>query len=292
MKKAAVLCLGVAAMLWSGCSSSSTPTGLKDPTRVTVSILNIGLVVIGGASGVVQGYVSADSALSNIQTQVLDGSGADQTANFNIGVTGGYGNLDSVDLKVTMGMTIAAKSTAVAGTYKLVITASSGAITNTAQQSFTVETAVGVPVTVTIGSYQNTTYGSSIDLDSGKVELAAQAEQSGSGVDLVMTYSSDYTAFRVMSPYYAANSSNITAFANWVNPNQTPFAKVNVSFDSVSTKEQIKALFDASQTTTGVLSCSEGDVLVVETDQGQYALVLINSFDPLTTGTATIKFGI
>jgi hypothetical protein len=162
--------------------------------------------------------------------------------------------------------------------------------------TFTVQTSIGAIKTVTIGSYANDTLGSSIDLDNGTVELAAQAEQAGSGVDLVMTYSSDLGAFRVMSPYYAANSSNIVAFQSWQNPNQTSFAKVNVSFDADSTKEQIKALYEASlsagQTTTGALSCNENDVLVVLTDQGQYALVLINSFDPLTTGTATIKFGI
>ena len=47
---------------------------------------------------------------------------------------------------------------------------------------------------------------------------AQNAVLDGSGVDIIMTYSSAYSAFRIFNPVYAADNSNINAFAGWVSP--------------------------------------------------------------------------
>jgi hypothetical protein len=289
MKKllALVSAVGVVAMM-SGC-------GLTDPspTYVNISIQSVGSVVAGGASGEVKGTIESDSIITNVSMYVLNSSDADVTSKFTISFTSGYSDKKSANLKDDMSTTVAAKSGTAAGTYKLKIVGESGGQEGSGSREFTV-TSTGTPIevdTVTVGSLDNATYGSSIDLDSGKVKMATDAKKDGSGIDIVCTYSTAKGAFRIFSPAYAKSSSGITAFSAWVNPNDTKFKKTSVSFSSVTTAEAIAALY--SSTTSAELSDADaavGDVFVVDTDKG-YALIELISYDANQTGTARIKYG-
>lgn len=289
MKKllALVSAVGVAAMM-SGC-------GLTDPspTSVTITIESIGAVVAGGAAGEVKGTIEADSILTNVDMTILDKNDADVKSKFTVTWTSSYSDKKKVDLKDDLGTTVKANTGTAAGTYKLKITAESGGISSSQSKEFTV-TSTGTPVTVgtvTIGSLDNPTLGSSVDLDSGKVKLALEAKKAGSGIDLVFTYSTDLSAFRIFSPEYAKNSSGITAFASWVSPNDTKFKKASVTFASINTKEEIASLYSStSGTELSSSNAAVNDVFVVKTDQG-YALIQITSFQSTTSGTADIKYG-
>jgi len=229
-----------------------------------------------------------------VTIRILDGANADRTSDFVL-TQGSYLNGANADLS-TLTIKANQSSLPVPGTYTLDIVAYAGLSHNEGTKTFTV---TGTPITTTqatLGSYANTLYGSSIDLDDGSVMFASAATQANSGVDIVVTYAAaPYNTLRVMSPDYASTTSGITAFQNWASPNVTYFNKVSgIDYASITTKEQIEALFDptSAQANTGVLSCTTGDIIVVKTDMDNYALVLINSFDASTSGTVTIKSGL
>jgi hypothetical protein len=267
----------------SGCVLVNTPS----LPRITISA--IGSINAGTYKNVI-GKIDADTMITAVSYSITTASGS---AASGINVTGPTAPLTSktMNFTATNPIRINVAASAINGSYKLVISATAGA-TAEASFDFTVGGGTGTPVTtttITIGSYANATVGSSVDLDAGTVMLAAAATQSGSGVDIVGTYSPSQSAYRVFNPVYAKNSSNITAFAGWVNPNATQMHKVTgVIFASITTKEQIQPLFNAAQVVDNV-SCAAGDVLVVKTDLNAYVLVQITSFDANTSGTANIK---
>lgn len=287
MKKLlALVCVAGMAGLWSGC-------GLTDPTdaEITVVVNSIPDVAINSGSQSFTVDVESDSAITGMTYSVKQ-SGTDKTGNFNI-TPPAVADYDGKK-KVTLTFGISAKSSATAGSYDFNIKVDAGDITDDDTRSFAVTGSGGTAITtgtVTIGSLDNPTLGSSVDLDDGTVKLAAAAKADGSGVDMVFTYSTDLSAFRIFSPTYAKNTSGISAFASWVNPNDTKFKKVSVTFASITTKEQIAALY--SSTTSAELSSSNAavdDVFVVDTDEG-FALIEITSFTANQTGTANIKYG-
>lgn len=187
-------------------------------------------------------------------------------------------------------------SSAQAGDYKLVVSVTDINNSNTTLSfNFTVGGgSTGTQVvegTFTLGEHDHPTVGSSVDLDNGQVMLAAAARAANSGVDIVYTYSSKVSSPVLMTPVYAKNESGIIAFAEWVNPNNTKFHKVNVDYDDITTKEEIEALFDASKVVSdGRLKVSAGDVVVVKTDEGAYVLVEIETVSSDAEGTANFKY--
>lgn len=284
MKKLlSLLAVGAALAMLTGC-------GLNDPSSdptVTVTIGAIGSAVVGSDVNV-EITVESDSAISTVVPKVYQGTN-DVTTKFTIS---GLNQADYQNKeKVTLNIKLKAV-TAENGSYTLKVTATAKSLTDDDSRPFTVTGgSVGTPIkdtTVTIGSYDNATYGSSIDLDNAMVMKAAAAKASGSGVDVVFTYS-DAGKFRVLNPVYASSTSGIVAFQNWTNPADTKFHKVSVTFASITTKEQIAPLY---QEASGVTNSDAviGDVFVVKTTAG-YALIEIKSFESNVAGTASIKFG-
>jgi hypothetical protein len=188
--------------------------------------------------------------------------------------------------------------TAAAGAYVLEISATSKGLTSTVKFDLVVAGAAGTPVTpssvITLGAHDNATLGSSLDLDNGTVMLAAAARAAGTAADIIYTYSSKTPAGPVlMSPAYAKASSGITAFETWANPFDTKFHKVTgVTYESITTDVALKALYnEASATATaGRLNIAAGDLVVVLTSEGKYALVNIITVSADATGTASIKY--
>ena len=249
MKKLLAL-LGVVGMvaMWSGC-------GLTDPTdaNITATINSISTVTVNSGAVSFTVKVESDSEITQMTYKVTQG-GTDKTTNFtiippNVSVYDGKKN-------VTLDFSISAKSSATAGDYDFYIKIDAGDINDDDTRSFTVEGDGGTPVTtstVTLGSLSNATLGSSVDLDANPpdVMLATDAKKSGSGVDLVGTYSSDLSAMRIFNPVYAKESSNISAFSSRVDPAATSFVKVSgTAFNAITTVEQIKPLYDAGTSVT------------------------------------------
>jgi hypothetical protein len=288
MKKLlALLSVGMAVAVLAGCGLSpvGAPTVTIDPIP--------SITVPGGGSNYVDvtGKVEADTEISAISYSILN-SNDQPVSMLVISVTGP--NPNAGDEKIDFGdrpIRITVFNGATAGTYKLKISVTAGPSMD-ATFNFTVIGGTGDVNTaiVTIGSYANSSIGSSIDLNSGKVKSAALATQSGSGVDLVCTYSTSFSAFRIFNPVYARDSSNITAFSGWVNPAATSFFKLTgVNFDDYTTKAQIQAAYTGGTPLTSA-SCAVNDIFVVRTNQTNYVLIKILSFEQSTSGTAQIKW--
>jgi hypothetical protein len=289
MKKLlAVICVGAVMGLFMGCG---------DPTASdTCSFNNLavgGTLVPGGGKAQITGTLEGSSTITEMVFSVEQG-GVVVSDKFFIDYFGGN-QKTSINLQDDAQASIKANAGTSGGTYTLKIVAKVNGKEFSGTVDFSVSGNQGTPVTtgtVTIGSYDNPTTGSSVDLDNGTVMLAAAATAANSGVDIVGTYSASKGGLRIFTPVYAKNSSGITAFAGWVNPNNTLFHKVTVDFNSITTKEQIQAKFDATLVPSdGALTCATGDVIVVKTDMNAYVLIQIGAFDATATGTATIKYG-
>ncbi len=195
--------------------------------------------------------------------------------------------------------TFTASATAPAGTYYLEIYATllNGA-NATSKFNLVIAGAAGTPVVpsgvITLGAHADPDHGSSLDLDVGKVMFSAEAKADNSGADIVYTYASVAPVGPVLiSPAYAKASSGITAFATWVNPLNTKFHKVTgVTFADITTDVALKALYSEAlaTTTAGRLNIAAGDLVVVLTNEGKYALVNIITVSADAATTATIKF--
>ncbi|MGE5671988.1 MAG: hypothetical protein ACM31E_11115, partial [Fibrobacterota bacterium] len=202
-------------------------------------------------------------------------------------------NTDKVkEKKITY--TLTASATAPAGAYTLVISATSAGLTSTVDFNLVVAGVVSnvTTATVSLGGHESSS-GSSVDLDNGTVMTSALATAANSGVDILYTYSETLAKPVIMNPVYAKESSNITAFAAWVSPNDTKFHKVTttgVTFESIVTSAQIEALYSATLATEKRIAVAVGDLLVVKTDASKYVLLRIETVSANATGTASIKY--
>lgn len=284
--------VGLLVVMLNGCGDKG-PTS-NPVSSITISIDGIGLVVIGGAAGHVTGTIESDSVITGVTMKVLTAADGDVSSDFSISFTPGYSGKSVVDLATDLHTTVAAKSTVAAATYKLEITATAGSETNSRSREFTVKDGnSGTPVTidsVTMGSFANTTVGSSIDLDDGSVYLPADACTAGSGTDLVGTYSSDFAKMRIFTPVYARDSSKIGAFSGWKQPAATNIVRVSgTAFSAITTVGQLFALYSAG-TPQIAWSCATGDVFIVKTDLNRYAAIEIGAFTASTSGTFKMKY--
>lgn len=294
MKKLLLLSgVGLLVVMLNGCGEKG-PTSNPVPSGIAISIDGIGLVVIGGAAGHVTGTIESDSIITGVTMKVLTAADGDVSSDFTISFTPGYSGKTAVDLAADLHTSVAAKSTVAAATYKLEITVTAGSKTNSRSREFAVTDGnTGTPVTiaeVTMGSFANTTDGSSIDLDDGSVYLTAEACAEGSGTDLVGTYSSDLATMRIFTPVYARDFSKINAFIGWKQPAATSIVKVTgTAFGAITTVGQLFALYSAG--TPGIAwSCATGDVFVVKTDLNRYVAIEIGVFAASTSGTFKMKY--
>lgn len=247
-----------------------------------------------GAFAQISGNIKASEEITSVVIKVVTSSGTSvPESQIKIEYPSILG-VKSFDFKGENRIRLNISNSAPNGNYKLKVTVTANT-TIDAYFDFSVGGgSTGTPVvkgSIELGAHGHETEGSSVDLDNGQVMLAAAARAANSGVDIVYTYSSKVSSPVLMTPVYAKNESGIIAFAEWVNPNNTKFHKVNVDYDNITTKEEIEALFDASKVVSdGRLKVSAGDVVVVKTDEGAYVLVEIVTVSSDAKGTANFKY--
>lgn len=156
----------------------------------------------------------------------------------------------------------------------------------------------GTPVAVMdvgpIGSNNNATYGSSVDLDSGMAYLSAAAATRVPELDMVYAYSGTDNVDKVFTPSHA-KASGYGFAANWSDAELSTiaFVKANVSgqaaFDTLDTQEEVKAIYDSGTELTTSSNASTNDLFVFRTNKGVYALVLVASQTPGAAGQIMTK---
>jgi hypothetical protein len=183
-------------------------------------------------------------------------------------------------------------TTATAGAYTLEISATAGGLSSKVDFSFVVKGTVVVttPVTettVALGA-QGSTLPSLLDADdmiaysSTIADAATQAK-----IDVIFSYSTvlavDALAFT--SPSVAAG----TPYSNWITKASTEFKVVTATWASITTQEQIDALWGTVAGSTR-LTVAQGNVIAVKTSAGKYKLIQITTLTGTgTTATLSIK---
>ncbi|MBN1578303.1 MAG: hypothetical protein JW913_17210 [Chitinispirillaceae bacterium] len=264
--------------------------GLLDATEEStpeITINSIGSIDVGTFKNVT-GKVTAGEAITSIAYTITDASDNDVST---ITVSGpSSSSEDKIEFKDNDAIKITVGNNAVAADYKLKITVTAGSTVD-ATFNFTVSGSGGTAVeTVTLdaGANQNSTLGSSIDLDGGDVWLSAQAANNVSKIDICYSHTSS-GGDKVGSPYWAQESDYNYA-KDWSNPPQTKIIKLSMTsaeFDAVTTKEAIEAKWSGTEVIS--LAVVEGDVFIVKTTEDAYALVRITDQVAGETGKITIK---
>lgn len=292
MKKFAVAALAISVSL------SLIGCGLLDLTESKSADISVSVpsTLQKGTRTGVTGEISAPDEIASVEITVQTSSGTSVSKSQIEVEYPTISGVKSFKFKDEDRIYIKVLSSASDGDYRLVVSVTD-IENNTTTLSFNFAVGGGgtgtqvVEGSFTLGAHGHPTVGSSVDLDNGQVMLAAAARAANSGVDIVYTYSEILGDPVLMSPVYAKDESGITAFANWVNPNNTKFHKVNVDYDDITTKEEIEALFDASKVVSdGRLQVSAGDVVVVKTDEGAYVLVEIVTVSSDAKGTANFEY--
>ena len=293
MKKLIAVAGAIAAITFSGCGILDIDEDVSIDFRA-VSVADT--VVVGGGYQNISGRLSASEEISNVLIRVFYND-VNVTAKFDINYTSPSASKSinlrhsSIDAQIRT-----TDQTLQSGTHEIEIRGTIDGTTSTYRTNFQVRNPTpvdtGTPVStqnITVAGHGNDTLGSSFNLDNGQVMLAAAAKLANSGVDLVYTYSGVVNSPVLMTPYYATNSTTVAAFQNWSSPNNTRFHKVNVNFNNIETAEEIEDLFDSSYNFEGRVEISAGDVLVVETSEGNYVLIRMETVSSTSAGLATVK---
>jgi hypothetical protein len=148
--------------------------------------------------------------------------------------------------------------------------------------------AVLTETSLSVGADQNATLGSSIDLDVPAVLLSTAARNSAAQVDLVYAHSSAFDSDKLGSPLWAKD--NVTFVTGWAVYNETKFYKpAGTSYESVTTTDQLKNLWDVSKATASSIDVVANDVIIAKTDVGTIVLIKIVTQTPGAAGRIDIK---
>lgn len=149
----------------------------------------------------------------------------------------------------------------------------------------------GTPLTavsLSMGAQANARYGSSLDLDEPRVMLAAAARSAAGDVDLIYANSFADDTDKLWSPNTAKD--NVSFMSGWSVYNTTSFLKVTgVAFNSVTTAEQLAALWKPAAAVTSSLAVTAGDMVVAKSNAGKLVLISIMSHIPGEAGIIEIK---
>jgi hypothetical protein len=289
MKKVlALLCAGLMAAFFAGCSKSSTGPSGNSVSFSNLAVTPDSIYAVASAFGAIHGTMTGTSTITNYTFTVHDKNGADDSTMFFIPNT--IVQQKVVDLRADADAKIEAHYGTHPGAYYLIITAMIGSQSFTDSVAFTVRSDLYTD-SVVAGSNQ------SIDLDGPEIYTASTSADNLSAIDLCYAYCSGVTGIPdgdyLFSPDQA-KASVLNFTTNWTGtPNSTAFYKLQnftgADFDTVSSKASVAALWlDPSGPTPQAL-CTQDDVFIARTDQGMIVLIHITAQTPGSAGTITLK---
>ncbi|MBD3345563.1 MAG: hypothetical protein GF401_10925 [Chitinivibrionales bacterium] len=264
--------------------------GLLDPEEdtdeVTVSITNdadLATINLTGTSVIVpvEGTIEGSAAPSSISAIMTNNDATGTADGIQINTTQ-QPDLDKIEIGEgkDMQIEIVVNQSACNGTYTLTISATVGGATNTASQTIVLEGATdcsqtGTPVTtsssITLGA-QNANSGSYLDADAMTAYNSTSVSGNESKIDILLGYAGAAGELRLYSPAEAKNDGFI---GSWTSPPSTQILPVTSTFDQITTQEEIDALWTG--TPVNELAITGGEVVVVETTEGEYVLIKVES---------------
>jgi len=260
-------------------SDSSVPTidGLyMDNTTLTA----------GGTATAIHTTVSGDAGFQ-VLFSIQDVSGKDASSYFTLNQGTGPKSTDTKWQSIDNGSTIAAKSTAVNGTYTLTLTVTSSSGNNTKTATFTVTggtTATTTPLTnqgvVSLGA-QSASAGSFLDV-ANYTAYTSGMDKPYATIDVV--FGADAAgAASLLSPF-AASTDGFTALASWPTLNKTII--VGPLSSAISTQEAAMAAIGSA--TTQKVAATSGLYALKLGSSGKYAALKLTVAGSGKTATADV----
>jgi len=187
------------------------------------------------------------------------------------------------------------KTTVCDETYTLKLTAMAGTVSSIKQDDFLVTGGTCGPsvieeeeleaLTVVVGN-QSASKGSALDVDKMVVYTTSQLNGNATNQAAVDAWFGVVSGkATILAPASANGFAPITQ--NWSVKNATKFLKVSADFNNIKTQSAIDALWTGSGSAS--LAIAAEDVIVVQTVDGIYRLLLIESASNATDGTISVK---
>jgi hypothetical protein len=150
--------------------------------------------------------------------------------------------------------------------------------------------------TVVAGAQDNTTYGSSIDLDEFKTYTITVAKTMTSDIDLIFANSTAVVGggLAVYSPdsakYGINGSAGFDFMQDFNNPNHTVIKTINVNIDDIDTKAELDSLWEAgSPVLSGRLLINETTTFMAQSNTDRIVLVDVISVTLGSNGSANFE---
>lgn len=293
MRMGAFSAVAAALLLGIGCDVLN-PTD-KDSASITITAIG---EIQAGQFKEVDGTIDADPEPSTITYTILDASGAKVTDGSVKAEAQTVTGETNIDLSSDAQLQITTTQDACNGTYTLKVDVVAGTAESSKSATFTVTGGKDCSgssggqidtVTVTLGSWNNTSFGSSLDADAMKVykvsEVTAAVE---SEIDAWFSNLAAGGAW-LMAPSVAAEQGHPPS--SWATQNTTQFVEITgqVTLGQITSQAQVDSVWAANASSAETYAdIVQGDVVIVKTNQGVYRALIVVSVTATDDGTAVI----
>ncbi len=286
---AAIVVSLLAVSLMIGCLDD--PVSNEDSVTITITTFDS---LTAGAIKTIEGEIEASPDIDESEiTITITKGGADVISDFTV-VKNDIADAGKIDLDSDLGLKITPKADISGGAYVFSIQVTAGTASSSKSVNFGIAggTSDLVSVDVTLGSWNNATYGSSLDADQMVVYKVAEAATNCALIDI--WYSNEAIKGRGANVLYSPKQAGIAGHPSkdWTTQNETQMAKVTSAvsdFDAVTTQAQVDDIWTAATSKVQLLRLDPNDILVLQTNAGKNVLIKFVSGDGTDTGKCTIK---
>ncbi len=276
-------------MMW-GCLDDP----VSDDDSVTITLTNPPDSLTVGITAPIAGSVEASPDIDHSAFTFSVTSGTtDATSHFDIDYVAITAS-DNIDLTSDLALTIEALTTVTSGTYTFNISVTAGSATSSKSFDFGVNSGTVIDTNVvtiqdTLGSWNNSTYGSSLDADLMVIYKVADASTNCAEIDV--WYSNEAFKNRVADVFYSPKQAGVALHPpkDWTTQNETQMAIVTCDFDTVVNQAQIDAIWTAATDKKQLLRLTAGQIVVLQTNAGANRLIKFVSGETSNTGICVFK---
>lgn len=267
---------------------------LSNDDKVDIELGDISSIA-AGSTQYVTAKIDANVAITEIDISIVNDEGDDVTTTLFLVEKQNveFGTKEKIEIGngKDMYVKITPKTSVCDETYTLKMTAVAGTVSSIKQDDFSVTGGTCGPVeeeltakNVVVGN-QSASQGSALDVDAMVVYKSSE-------------FTDNPTVHAAVDAWFGIVSGNATMLApasatgfapitqDWSVKNATKFLKVTADFDNIKTQSAINALWSGSGSAS--LQIATGDVIVVQTANGDLRLLLIVSATNATNGSISV----
>ncbi len=283
---AVVSCAGLLLFSFLGCFDDP----VSDEDSVTITLVTFDSLTVNAIKQI-EGTIEASPAVDESAFQFTISNNA--ASHFDITLND-IEPMETINLNTDLGLKITPKNTVPSGSYTLTIEVTAGTATSSKGITFGINNGTVNPdldtIRVTLGSWNNSTYGSSLDADSMVVYKVAEAAANSAEIDV---WYSNEARMRGADVFYSPKQAGVALHPpkDWATQNETQMATITVNFDNIVRQAQVDSLWALVPAGDKVqlLRLNANDIVILATNHGNARLIKFISGDGTDTGVAVIK---